>query len=116
MAVVVAMTEPRPQSSGALHSLLRNPMSVIAPALACFLVVLALLSARVMSGREQALSPSSPGVALVSRGGHTILRTTASGRVLGPQAGVPAAQAGATRLATLVTRTSGLPGEGAHDD
>lgn len=110
------MTERRSQSNSAIANVLRNPFAVATAALASFLVVLVLMTARLMSGHDPALHASTPAAALVARGGTATLRTTPSGRVIGPAAGETAAQTGNTQLAALVTRASGGAGAGARDD
>jgi hypothetical protein len=119
------MTEHAPTPAraraGTTQRMLRSPLSVIGATLASFLVVLALLTARVTSGHEA--SPPAGGGAgstlVVHRGGK-VLRTTASGRVLGPATNVAAGQQGSGRAAAqpavLLTRTSGAAGAGGQDD
>lgn len=107
--------------TGAVHRMLRNPLSVIGATLASFLVVLALLTAKVTSGHEQALPVGSGNSsALVVKNGHKVLRTTASGRVIEPASSVAGAQASGTQAgahpAALVTHTSGAVGGGGQDD
>jgi hypothetical protein len=106
--------------TGTAYRLLRSPLSVIGATLASFLVVLALLTAKVTSGHEQALPAGGAGSALVVKNGHKVLRTTASGRVLEPAASVAGAQAvnsqAGAQPAALVTHTSGAVGGGGQDD
>jgi len=100
--------------------MLRSPLSVIGATLASFLVVLALLTAKMTSGHEQALPVGSARSALVVKNGHKALRTTASGRVLEPASSVAVAQPGSAQSgaqpAALVTHTSGAVGGGGQDD
>ncbi|HEY5389097.1 MAG TPA: hypothetical protein VIJ83_00975 [Solirubrobacteraceae bacterium] len=119
------MTEPAAKRAvaartGAAHRMLRNPLTVIGATLASFLVVLALLTAKVTSGHEQALPVGSSSSALVVKNGHKVLRTTASGRVIEPASSVAGAQAGSTQAgaqpAALVTHASGAVGGGGQDD
>ncbi len=112
------MTERLHASRGRLRSLL----AVGAATLASFLVVLTLLTARVITGTDPALHASASRTVLVTHGGHAVLRTTASGRVLGSAAetsgasGAGGAPSGAHHAA-IVTRTSGgLAGTGARDE
>ena len=95
---------------------LGSPFSVLSAALAIFLVVLALLTARVSSGHDPALAASAAGVAQVSRGAHATLRTTASGRVLSGPPGAGGAEAVSPAAGRLVTRSSPAPGTGERDD
>lgn len=105
--------------TGAAHKMLRSPLTVIGATLASFLVVLALLTAKVTGGNEHALPVGGAGSALVVKNGHKVLRTTASGRVIEPASGVAvtsgSAQSGA-QPAALVTHTSGAVGGGGQDD
>jgi hypothetical protein len=100
--------------------MLRSPLSVLGATLASFLVVLALLTAKVTSGQEQALPAGGGGTALVVKNGQKVLRTTASGRVIEPASGAAGVQAGnaqgGARQAALVTHTSGALGGGGQDD
>jgi hypothetical protein len=95
---------------------LRSPVGVLAVALATFLVVLALLTARVSSGHDPALAGSTASVVQVSRGGHSTLRTTASGRVLSGPPGATGAEGVTPAEGPLVTRSSPAAGAGEHDD
>jgi len=110
------MTESRSRSRIAQQGVLRSPLTVLTAALASFLVVFVLLTARVVSGHDPALRASASRSALVSRGGHTILRTTASGRVLGPASSATGALAAGTQPVTVVTRTSGGLADGGERD
>ncbi len=92
---------------------LRKPLPVIAAALASFVVVLVLLTARVVTGHDPALG--TPSAAVVAHGGHQVLRTTASGRAIAVGTQGTSGAAGA-QLAGIVTRTSGAPGSGGLDD
>ncbi len=94
----------------------RGPLAVIAAALASFLVVLVLLTARVVSGHDPSLRASASTAAIVTRGGHTVLRTTASGRTV-PVAAGAGVEAGAAQSVPLVTRSSGaVAGAGEGDE
>jgi len=96
---------------------LRNPLSVIVATAASFLVILALLTARVVQGIDPALRANASSAVVVSQHGHTVLRTTASGRVLAAGTQAPGAEGGQAQPATFVTRTSGVfGGEGARDE
>jgi len=107
------MTDRRVQPPSRATTLLRNPLSVISAAAASFLVVLALLTGRVMTGQDPALlSASASSPALISKGGHTVLRTTASGKVIGGATPASGVQAGGAQPAAFVTRTSGAAGGG----
>ncbi len=119
------MTEPAAKRAaaartGAAHKMLRSPLSVVGATLASFLVVLALLTAKVTSGHEQAQPLGGAGSALVVKNGHKVLRTTASGRVIEPASSVAGAQPGYVQAgaqpAALVTHTSGAVGGGGQDD
>lgn len=120
---------PPVRSGGARHrsrsrfqerSLLLNPGSVIAAALATFMVVLLGLTARLATGRDPALAPvvairqpsgHAAGVSLVTRssGGQAL---PGSGRQ-GAQGGAAATQPGS---APLVTSASGAGGLYQEDD
>ena len=111
------MTERRAPGRAPASSRLRGSLSVIAAAAASFLVILALLTARVVRGTDPALRASASSAVVVSGRGHTVLRTTASGRVLAAATQAPSAGAGRLQPATLVTRASGLlAGEGGRDE
>jgi hypothetical protein len=115
----LATKRAAPARTGAAHKMLRSPLTVVGATLASFLVVLALLTAKVTNGHEQSLPVGSAGSALVAKNGHKVLRTTASGRVLEPASSVAvtpgSAQSGA-QPAALVTHTSGAVGGGGQDD
>ncbi len=112
---------PRQAGGSRLSSLLRDPLPVIAATAASFLVVLALLTARVVRGSDPALRASASSAVLASHRGHAVLRTTASGRVIGAAAQGTGAEGGAHAPAahaqsTIVTRTSGgFTGGGEQD-
>jgi len=109
------MTEPR-VGYAAVHRLLRSPLSVIAAASASFLVVLALLTARVVSGGDPALRVSASSAVFVSHRGKTVLRTTASGRAIGIAKQGAGLESGGTQPATVVTRASGSFAAGGERD
>ena len=94
------MTERSPRPARRAR---RSPMPVISAALASFLVVLTLLTARVVTGVDRSIAPG-PQAQVVSRNGHTIVRTTASGRRI-----VESAAPGSATEAPLqlTTRSSG---------
>ncbi len=96
----------------------RSPLAVATTALAIFLAVLALLTARVSTGHDPALGASTASVVQVSRGGHASVRTTASGRVIGgsPGEGAGTAAASSSPAGALVTRSSGTRLGGENDD
>lgn len=96
------MTErPTPRYSTRLA---RSPVAAVSAALASFLVVLTLLTARVVTGTDPGLRGTAQ-AQVVSKGGHVIVRTTASGRVIREAVGSPS-PAGA-EAASVVTRSSG---------
>ncbi len=111
------MTERgRDRRAGGGSSLLRRPLPVIASALASFLVVLTLLTARVVTGSDPALHPGTSSAVVVSRHGHTVLRTTASGKVISVGTQGAGAQGVGAQPAPVVTRTSGgFAGAGEQD-
>lgn len=80
---------------------------MLSAALALFLVVFALMSARVVIGTDPGLPTGTQARVLTTKSGKTILRTTASGRVVREAAPATGAQTGAP----LVTRASGAQGE-----
>lgn len=111
------MTERQPDRGVAKSSLLRNPLSVIAAATASFLAVLALLTARVVSGTDSSLHASAATSVVVSHRGHTVVRTTASGRVIGVAKQGAGVEGGGVQPATVVTRASGgFAGGGERDE
>ena len=121
-AVVATMTDPhaspapsRERRSGRAR---RSPLAVASASLAVFLAVLALLTARVSTGHDPALGASTASVVQVSHGGHATVHTTASGRVVGgsPGEGARSTAAGSSAAGALVTRSSGIPVGGGHDD
>lgn len=85
---------------------------MLSAALASFLVAFALLTARVVNGTDPAIR-SAAQAQVVSGGGHAVLRTTPSGRVIS-EPGTTAASHGksGTGPASIVTRSSGGPGGG----
>jgi hypothetical protein len=95
----------------------RSALGVISAALATFLVVLAVLTARISTGHDPALAGSSAALAQALRGARATVRTSASGRVLGGQSGLPAGETAQAPASPLVTRSSGAPGtSGGADD
>jgi hypothetical protein len=113
------MADPRSSSRPAGRASARNLLGVAAASLASFLVVLTLLSARLVSGRDPALNASASRSVLLSPGGRQVVRTTASGRVV---AGAAAARSGAgaasrgSQPITALTRTSGGAAGGGERD
>ncbi len=99
-----------------MTELLRNPLAVIAPAVATFLAVFVLLVARAATRHDPTLGPSVSSSAQASSGGHPVLRTTASGRVIAA-AGTGATAAPSPRQpAAIVTRASGALATGREND
>lgn len=88
-------------------SRLARPMTVLSTAMASFLAVFVMLTARVYNGTDPGLQPTA---AVISHGGHTVLKTTASGRVIASTSATPGAAGKAP--APLVTHTSGSIGGG----
>lgn len=89
------MTDRPPVMRARRKRPLRSLLPVLMTALAGFLAVLAILSARTFTGTAGGLGQTA---AVISHGGHTVLRTTASGRVIetpapasAPAGGAPAA-------------------------
>jgi len=107
---------PRRRKLG--QAALRSPVSVVLSSLAAFLVVLAVLTGRVVKGQDPTLRVGSATSAIVSHGGRTVLRTTASGRTVAePTGGRAGAPPGAAQAPGVVTRTSGAqPGGGEADE
>jgi hypothetical protein len=111
------MTERRATSGARTSTFLRNPFAVISTAFASFLIVMVLLTARVMSGADPALRASAPNAVVVSHGGHKVLRTTASGRVIGSSAGRSGGEVGGSPSNhAIVTRSSGGYAPGGEGD
>ena len=105
------MTEPGKTPPRAGTKLARSPMAVLTSALAGFLVAFTLLSARVLTGTDPGLRGAAQ-AQVVSKSGHTVLRTTASGRVIREQVG---GSPGAAAPAKIVTGTSGASATGETD-
>jgi len=108
------MTDRTMRRGGVLSS----PFTVMVSAIASFLVVLVLLTARVSTGHDPALSASASSSLVIPRGGSSSIRTTASGRTITVRASgeaAPAVQA-PTRTGGLVTRTSGASRPGGERD
>jgi hypothetical protein len=135
MGTAVAMTErrtptcaDRPVASRSTDARMRrfasrvgevvsNPLGVVAASLASFLVVLALLTARVSNGHDPALARGAAGGARVSRDGRIAVRTNASGRPLARPAGAGGAESSPSLPGAVLSRPSGAPGAtGAGDD
>lgn len=106
------MTETLPKAAGTAAaarptaSRARGPWRVISAAVAMFLVVFALMTARVVTGTDPGLQTSAQ-TQVLAKSGKTVLRTTASGRVVREAA----PQAGAKAGAPLLTHASGAAGE-----
>jgi hypothetical protein len=98
------------------HPLLA-PFPLIVMALATFLVLLALMAARMRTQAVSALAPSSRAGQIARTGAHTI-RTTASGHVITATASSPAGGAAGLRANSpaVVTASSGSRAAGAPDD
>lgn len=111
-------TSPSPPRQRRRGSAPRSPLAVASTALAIFLAVLALLTARVSTGHDPALGANTASVVHVSHGGHTSVRTTASGRVIAgsPGEGAGTAAASSSPAGALVTRSSGSRLGGENDD
>ncbi len=113
------MTEPGAVPRVARRSGASHLLGVITATLASFLVVLALLTARVVSGHDPSLGSSTSASMLVSPVNRSVVRTTASGRVLGPAGSATrgATAAGGAQPVTVSTRTSGgVAGGGERDE
>jgi hypothetical protein len=93
----------------------RSLLAVLAGALACFLAILVLLTVRLTGGVNPATHAVAPVAGLVTHRGQSVLRTTASGRVIGVEGGEGAASAGSVP-ARLATRASGASGSERSDD
>jgi hypothetical protein len=106
------MTERPPRRTSGATRVARSPLAALSATLAGFLVVLALLTARVVKGTDPGLRGTSQ-AQVISGHGRTIVRTTASGRVIRETTGA-APEASGREAAALTTRTSG--GSGAIDD
>jgi hypothetical protein len=113
------VADPRSSSRLGRRTSARDLLAVAAASLASFLVVLTLLTARVVSGRDPALNPGVSASALLSPAGRQVVRTTASGRVIGGAAAASSGSGAAsrgTRPVTALTRTSGgIAGGGERD-
>lgn len=96
----------------------RSPLAVASAALAMFLAVLVLLTARLSAGHDPALGLATASIGHVSHRGHAVIRTTASGRVIEGAAseGAGAGTAGHSQTEAIVTRTSGGQVGGGSDD
>jgi hypothetical protein len=103
------MTDNRP-------NLLHNPLAVISAAAVSFLVVLTLLTGRVVSRSDPALRAGASNQVLALHRGHMVLRTTASGRVLGGATPGTGVESGGAQPAMVVTRTNGGPAGGGERD
>lgn len=94
---------------------MRNPLPAIAAAITVFLVVLALMVARLATGGDPALHVlASAPASVTATGGHgrTVLRTTASGRTILTAEGASgqASATAGTGASPLITRASGAGG------
>ena len=101
------MTDRRPKTPARSSRILRSPMTVLSTSLAGFLAVFVMMTARVYNGTDPGLQPTA---AVISKGGKTVLKTTASGKVIASSSGTPGAAA--KKPAPLVTHTSGSIGAG----
>lgn len=99
------MTERRSTPLSTASRLARSPLTAVSAALAIFLVTFTLLTARVVTGTDPGLR-GAVSAQVVSKHGRTILRTTASGRVIRETA-PQGSNASHAQAAGLVTRTSG---------
>ena len=82
-------------------------MTVLSTSLAGFLAIFVMMTARVYNGTDPGLQPTA---AVISKSGKTVLKTTASGKVIASTAGTPGAAS--KTPAPLVTHTSGSIGAG----
>lgn len=80
-------------------------MKVIAAALAIFLAVMALLTARVLTGTDPALVGQAARTSVSAHGAGPALRTTSSGAVLPASNATP--PAGRPSQEAIITRASG---------
>lgn len=102
------------------HPLLHAfPLAVMS--VATFLVVLALLAARLPSPSAPGIGSSAPATALVAGSGGTPLSTRTSGAASGAAAAAPpvtpaTAAEGSPAISTIVTRTSGASGARVGDE
>jgi hypothetical protein len=98
------MTERRPAPLSRASRLARSPLTAVSAALALFFVTFTLLTARVVTGTDPGLRAAAS-AQVVSGHGRTILRTTASGRVIRETA--PGSNAPGAVTASLLTHASG---------
>lgn len=98
------MTERHPAPLSPASRLARSRVTAVSAALAMFLVTFTLLTARVVTGTDPGLR-GAVSAQVVSKHGRTIIRTTASGRVIREPA--PGPNASHAETASLVTRASG---------
>jgi|GEM_PF-6779596 len=110
------MTERGSRRNARTSAFLRNPFAVISTALASFLVVMVLLTARVVTGADPALHANTPSAVVVSHNGRKVLRTTASGRVTVVSTGPGKEIGGSPASHGIVTRSSGGYGAGGESD
>lgn len=96
----------------------RSPLAVACAALASFLAVLVLLSARLSAGHDPALGAATASIGHVSHSGHAVVRTTASGRVIAGSSspGAGAGTSSGSQAEAIITRTSGGQVDGGRDD
>lgn len=126
-AVAAGQTPNRPPASqgrGASHRR-RHPLLSAFPltvmTLATFLVVFALMMARLQAGADPALRASAPGALVAGSSGSPAITTRTSGASAGTGAGpttsVATTEGSAAAIPAIVTRTSGVPdASGAGDD
>ncbi len=104
------MTDRPTKPSGRSSRILRSPMTVLTTTLAGFLAIFVMMTARVYNGTDPGLQPTA---AVISKSGKTVLKTTASGRVIASTSTAPATAGKAP--APVVTHASGSIG-GGHDE
>jgi hypothetical protein len=101
------MTDRTPTTTGRSSRILRSPMTVLTTTLAGFMAIFVMMTARVYNGTDPGLQPTA---AVVAKNGKTVLKTTASGRVIASTGATPGAAS--KKPARLVTHASGSIGGG----
>ena len=104
------MTDRTPPIPTRSSRILRSPLTVLSTTLAGFLAIFVMMTARVYNGTDPGLQPTA---AVISKSGKTVLKTTASGKVIASSSATPGAAS--KKPAPLVTHTSGSVG-GGHDE
>jgi len=104
------MTDRPSRTPGRSSRILRSPMTVLTTTLAGFMAIFVMMTARVYNGTDPGLQPTA---AVISHSGKTVLKTTASGKVIASASATPGAAS--KKRAPLVTHTSGSIG-GGHDE